>query len=174
MALAILAIPDAVALLVCAVAAVIDVRRYRVPNWLTASALGAGLVTNAALGWIALGPAGGGQQLLAALGGAALGLFGFGILGAIGAVGMGDVKLVAALGALIRWPLALPMLLYAVLAGGLLALAYALRRRRRGAVARNLTRLGAATQERGLHRMPFALGCASAIASRYLPALGLL
>jgi Flp pilus assembly protein protease CpaA len=70
------------------------------------------------------------------------------------------------------------MLLYAVLAGGLLALAYAARRRRLGAVARNLTRLGAATQERGLHRMPYALaialGCAWAIASRYLPALGLL
>jgi hypothetical protein len=45
-------------------------------------------------------------------------------------------------------------------------------------VARNLTRIGAATRDRELHRMPYALaialGCAWAIASRYLPALGLL
>lgn len=170
-----LVIPDAAALLACGVAATIDVRSYRVPNRLTLAAAAAGLAVNLALGAAAGAP---GAWLLASLGGAAVGLVAFGLLGALGAVGMGDVKLVAAVGALVRWPLVLPMLLYTALAGGVLALAIALRRRRLGQVARNLGRLGEVRAAAALHRMPYALaialGCAWAVASRYWPALRLL
>lgn len=166
------AIPDALALAVCALAAAIDLRSYRVPNWLTFTALPLGLALNAVLGWSAVG---GLDFLWAALAGAALGLIVFGILGAFRVVGMGDVKLVAAAGALIRWPLIVPMVLYAVLAGGIVALVVGWRRRRLGQVARNLSRLGEARATEALHRMPYALaiaiGCAWAVASRYLPAL---
>lgn len=169
------AIADAAALLVCGLAATIDARTYRVPNWLTLPAAAAGLALNLVLGAVAGAP---GTWLLAALGGAAAGLLTFGLLGAAGAVGMGDVKLIAAAGALVRWPLALPMLLYTALAGGVLALAIAVRRRRLGQVARNLGHLSDAGAAAALHRMPYALaialGCAWAVASRTLPALRLL
>ena len=90
---------------------------------------------NVAVGGYLGGPAGAGTGLLLALGGAAVGLAVFGTLAAGGLIGMGDVKLVAALGALVRWPLAVPFLLYAALAGGVIALAHALRRRRVTGVA---------------------------------------
>lgn len=149
-----LVIPDALALSACAAAAVIDARRYRIPNWLTAGALAIGLGLNAALGGL--------DGLLWALAGGGIGLVAFGLLGGLGLLGMGDVKLMAAVGALIRWPLIGPALLYTALAGGVVAIAIALHRGPRAAD----------------RRIPYGLailaGCAWAVASRYEPALGLL
>ena len=170
-------IPDAVALVVCAIAAAIDLRTRRIPNRLTFPAIGGGLALCAAIGLGVGGPLGGVWWLLSALGGATIGLVVFGVPAALGLVGMGDVKLAIALGALLRWPLALPLMLYVAIAGGALAIAYAVRRGRARTVARNVLQLGS-TSQAALHRMPYglaiAIGCAWAIASRHVPSLRLL
>lgn len=151
------AIADTAALVACAIAVATDLRARRIPNWLTVAAIGLGL---------GLGLAAGTGTLVAALAGAALGLVVFGLPAAFGLVGMGDVKLVIALGALLRWPLALPLVLYSALAGGAVALAYA--------IGHGIAR----TWHTQPHRMPYglalALGCVWAVASRYVDALRLL
>jgi prepilin peptidase CpaA len=172
-----IAIPDAVALVVCAIAAMTDLRRLRIPNRLTALGAACGLALNLTFGFVSGGPAGAVQWLVAAVQGAALGLVVFGLPAALDMVGMGDVKLIVAIGALIRWPLALPLALYVALAGGAIALVYACLRGRIGAVGRNMMSLGT-THRAALHRMPYglaiAIGCAWAVASRHIEALRLL
>lgn len=102
--------------------ALIDMQTRRVPNWLTAgiTALGIGL---AAAGW--------GRLTIA---GALVG-FGLGLLlmlpgHLVGATGAGDVKLFAAFGTLVGPQAILAAFLYTAIAGGLLAVVVALRRRR--------------------------------------------
>lgn len=165
------AIPDAIAIVVCALAVATDLRSRRIPNRLTVVAAACGVALNTAHGVVS---GTGLQCLVAALAGAALGLIVFGVPAALDLVGMGDVKLVAALGALVRWPLALPMVFYIALAGGLLALGYAVAQRRVGAVARNVI----GRKRTALHRMPYAaaiaIGCVWAVASRQIEVLRLL
>lgn len=153
-------IPDAIALVVCAIAALTDLRRLRIPNRLTFTAAGAAVVLDVLLGFSAAGMQGALHALLGSMLGAALGLIVFGLPAAIDVVGMGDVKLMIALGALVRWPLALPLALYVAVAGGGVSLAYML-------------------AGRGLaHRIPYglaiAIGCTWAVASRYVDALRLI
>lgn len=175
-----IAIPDAVALVVCAIAAMTDLRRLRIPNQLTALGAACGLALNLTFGFVSGGPAGAVPWLVAAVQGAALGLVVFGLPAALDMVGMGDVKLLVAIGALIRWPLALPLALYVALAGGALALVYACLRGRIGAVGRNMTSMMSpgTSYKAALHRMPYglaiAIGCAWAVASRHIEALRLL
>ena len=105
-------------------AALADVRSRRIPNWLTGSALLAGIVVNA---WLK-GPGG----LLFALLGV---LLGGGILlpfYAHKAVGAGDVKLAAALGALVGPQGVVTVLLYAAVVGGVISAVMLARRRRFG------------------------------------------
>ncbi|MBK6847031.1 MAG: prepilin peptidase [Proteobacteria bacterium] len=179
---------DSCCLLLCLVALVTDVRSYRIPNVLTLGGLALGLAFNAVAGAVQLGgPIGAVQGLVAALAGALLLGLVFGALGALGFVGMGDVKLLAAVGAWLRWPLALPALLYVSLAGGLVGLAWALAGGRLGAVLGNLAtvarRLLAVRPDRApeapqLHRLPYAVaifaGTAYAVATRYWAALRLI
>lgn len=117
-------------------AALIDLRTGRIPNPLTASVAAAGL------GLAALGLTG--QSIGGALGGAAVGfvllLPGF-ILGGTGA---GDVKLLAALGTWLGPVGALMAFLYTAIAGGLLATAHAMKRRRLTATLGRTARLMAA------------------------------
>lgn len=138
----------------CAIAAVHDLRTYQIPNWLCAAGVIVGLAVNAAFGHVVPSLVGGGVLLLAV-----------GPLGALRLLGMGDVKLLVAVGTLVRWPLALPVVLYMALAGGVLALALSLRRR---VVPRVVS--GAWTAPPPSHRMPYglaiALGVAWAVASR--------
>lgn len=99
-------------------AAVGDVRWRRIPRALTVSGLLAGLAFHAVSG-------GFGSSLLAACVGLATGFLFF----QLGAIGGGDVKLMAALGALLGfkpWLFAMEM---AVLAAGAIALLQVLRRR---------------------------------------------
>src|SRR5687767_12488312 len=111
---------EALCLAVCAAAAIIDQTTYRIPNWLTGSAAVAGVLLHAVAG--APGEAFAGAAI-AALSAVLLLAIG-GALGALGVVGMGDVKLIAAVGALIGARLALDATLYAMVAGGLIALAH--------------------------------------------------
>lgn len=171
-----LVVPDAVCLAMCGTAAVTDLRAYRIPNWLTASGAVAGLMANA--GIVALTPATASTVLLLSIVGGLTLLLVSGALGAAGLMGMGDVKLLAAAGLCVRWPGALALLLYTSLAGGVLAIAVAIRRKRLGQVARNLSQPAAMRAAQTPHRMPYGVaifaGAAWTVAARFAPGISLL
>jgi prepilin peptidase CpaA len=103
-------------------ATVIDIRTRRIPNVLTGSM--------AALG-IALAAAGmSGISVGASVAGMVAGLLLMLPGHALGATGAGDVKLMAAVGAVLGIPLIVNAFLFTAVAGGVLAIAVALRRRR--------------------------------------------
>ena len=161
-------VADVVSLVLCVACAAIDLRSYRIPNWLTFGGAAVGLALAAATGSLAVAQA--------ALLGLAIGLLALLPARAVGAVGMGDVKLLAAVGALVGFPLVLRVVVYTLLWGGLLALGLALIRVVLGAALRNV--LALSTRKAApvaLHRMPYGLaifaGTAHAVASRYLPGL---
>jgi len=118
------------------VATVVDIRSRRIPNELTAAMAGVG-VGLAASGFsgISLGASVAGMML-----GFVLMMPGYWL----GATGAGDVKLMAAVGALVGPALAVSAFLFTAIAGGLLAVAVALRRRRLGATLLGTGRLLAA------------------------------
>jgi prepilin peptidase CpaA len=104
-------------LAVLAVATFTDLRSRRIPNWLVLPFLLAGLVVSGALhGWAGIGHS---------LEGMALGGLLFGLLGWMGGMGMGDVKLVAAIGAWIGPAQLVTALVITVIAGGVMALCWA-------------------------------------------------
>jgi len=105
-------------------AGVCDVLWRRIPNWLTAPALLSGLVINVALG---PGRAPGGKQAAAGAGLAFLVYFGLYLLAGKGA---GDVKLMAAVGAIVGWKNWLAIFVFSSLLGGVIALALALAKNR--------------------------------------------
>jgi prepilin peptidase CpaA len=117
-----MSIVELVAALAASIAAVTDLRERRIPNWLTGGTVLVGLVANAAIG----GPLG----LLVALGGAALGLAVLLPFYALRGVGGGDVKLLAALGAVLGAHGLISVVVYGALVGGLISLAILARRRR--------------------------------------------
>ncbi|TAM56270.1 hypothetical protein EPN52_14225 [bacterium] len=103
----------AVAAVAVTVAVVTDVRSRRIPNWLTAGLTLAALVLTAFAGI---------HSLLVALATMSV-TFVLGTLAfACGWLGGGDVKLIAALGAVLGWPDTAALLLYTAIGGGLLAL----------------------------------------------------
>ena len=105
----------------CAVASITDVMTRRVPNWLTGLLAVAALVFNAMHGIVpALISIG---VMIAVL---LLGSLAF----AQGWIGGGDVKLAAAAAGALSYPDCVPFLLYTILGGGVLAIAYALLRGR--------------------------------------------
>ena len=118
--------------LLLAIAAAIDVRTMRIPNWLTLSGAGIGL----ALSWI--GEAHPGSALLLAAGGMLAGLalmLPFWLLRVMGA---GDVKLMAMVGAFVGLQQVVPTVLSVFVAGGLVAVSFALYRRMFRRVAANV------------------------------------
>jgi prepilin peptidase CpaA len=105
-------------LIVVAVATFTDLRSRRIPNWLVFPFLLAGIVVSAALhGWSGVGHS---------LEGIALGGLLFGILCWMGGMGMGDVKLCAAIGAWIGPAQLLTALVITGIVGGIMALGWAL------------------------------------------------
>lgn len=100
-------------------AVVTDVRTRRIPNWLTGAIGAAGF--GIACGGGAVTPA---QAALGMLAGLLLMMPGH----VIGATGAGDVKLMAAIGAVVGPGLILRAFLYTAVAGGVFALAVAARR----------------------------------------------
>jgi prepilin peptidase CpaA len=107
-----------VALAVGLVACVTDVRTRRIPNALTFGAAGVAVLGNAAFG--------GFGGLVASIGGWLLGVALFLPFFALGGMGAGDVKLLAALGAWLGPRDTFWVAIYASMAGGVMALAVAL------------------------------------------------
>jgi prepilin peptidase CpaA len=99
-------------------AAVIDLRERRIPNWLTLGATAAGLAFHL---WTS-----GLSGLLFSAGGWVTGVAIFFLPFALGGLGAGDVKLVAALGAWLGWQDTVWLGLYTGAAGGLLAIVVSL------------------------------------------------
>jgi len=102
---------------VVTIATITDLRRRRIPNWLVIPYMAIGLL----LSGIRLGLHG----LVHSLGGIALGLAVFGVLAIKGGMGMGDVKLCAAIGAWIWAQQLFVALIFTAIAGGILALVWA-------------------------------------------------
>jgi prepilin peptidase CpaA len=116
-------------------AAAIDVRKHRIPNWLTLSGLAFGL------GYSAFVPFTMRHGLLFSLGGAAIG---FGILfpmWLLRILGAGDVKLMAMTGALLGAQAIWLALAGSLIAGGLCAVLVALYRGKLGAMLSNAGRI---------------------------------
>ena len=112
-------VPVLVLTLGLAAAVVTDVRTRRIPNWLTGSIAGAGF--GLAFGGGVVTP---GQAALGMLTGLLLMMPGH----LIGATGAGDVKLMAAVGAVVGPDLVFRSFLYSAVAGGVFALAVAMHR----------------------------------------------
>ena len=110
--------PGAIVLAIASIAVVFDVRTCRIPNWLTFGAAAAAFVYSAwQAGFPGVGIAAAGWLAAAAL------FFPFFALGGMGA---GDVKLLAALGAWLGPAESVWLAIYAAAAGGVLALGVAL------------------------------------------------
>ena len=106
-------------LAVLVVAVVTDLRSRRIPNWLVLPFLVAGvLVRGWQHGWSGVGHS---------LEGMGLGALLFGVLYLMGGMGAGDVKLCAAIGAWIGPMQLIVALVFTGFAGGLMALAWAIR-----------------------------------------------
>jgi len=121
-----------------ALAAFIDVRTYRIPNWLTAGGAAAGLALGAAIQWQVLGPAWAVNGLLWSLGGLAAGLVLMLPMYALRVMGAGDVKLMAMAGAFLGLGQIVQAVLCVFVAGGVLAVGYALWRRALGRMTVNV------------------------------------
>lgn len=104
-------------LIVLAIATFTDLRSRRIPNWLVLPFMLAGIFVSGWLrGWSGIGQS---------LSGLALGALLFGILFLLGGMGMGDVKLCAAIGAWIGPMQLLFALVVTGMAGGIMALCWA-------------------------------------------------
>lgn len=105
--------------LLCA-AAIIDIRTYRLPNWLTVGG------TLLGIAWSLLP---GGTDLTHSLLGAVTGLVALIPFYALRIMGAGDVKLMAAVGAFLGVPELFPAMIFTFIAGGLMAVGFAAWRR---------------------------------------------
>jgi prepilin peptidase CpaA len=121
-----------------AAAIVIDVRTRRIPNWLTGSIAAAGFGLAAAGGHVTIA-----QAVIGMFVGLALMMPGH----LIGATGAGDVKLMAAVGAVVGGSAIVRVFLFSAIAGGFLAVAVALHRRRLAQTVFGATQLVASPSE---------------------------
>jgi|SRR5579859_1903668 len=103
---------------VLAVATVTDMRSRRIPNWLTLPFLAAGFLVSA---WVS-----GWHGVVQSLAGFALATVIYGFLNLMGGMGMGDVKLCAAIGVWIGPSQTLVALVLTAMAGGLMAFGWAI------------------------------------------------
>jgi prepilin peptidase CpaA len=173
-------VPELLCVLLCLAGTWTDLRSRLIPNRLTISGVVLGIGLHLALG---LTSGAGVGAAMAAAGAALAALCVFGVLGLMGLFGMGDAKLMAAVGACLGWPTIGPAAVYVMLSGGVVALAHAVGRGRLGAVLGNIVAGRARPGGEGLdaphlHRMPYAvailLGATWAIAARHWPRLALL
>jgi prepilin peptidase CpaA len=164
-----MSIAEGCAVVTVMAACVTDVSTSRIPNVLTFAAASLALVFHAiAPGGLGLNHAGLGLMV---------GLAVFFPLFALGAMGAGDVKLMAAIGAWIGWLPIVWVALYGSLAGGVLALAIAFRKRYLFTALHNIKMLGYFWWVEGVKplpaltlesthslRMPYAVAIAAGLA----------
>lgn len=132
--------------IVLAVATYTDLRSRRIPNWLVGPFLVSGIVVSAcAHGWHGIG------QSLAGLG---IGALLFGILGLMGGMGMGDVKLCAAIGAWIGPSQLIVAIVLTGMVGGVMALCWAVAGGFLGDLLSNTGDLLLSFKDRGLRPHP--------------------
>ena len=113
-----------------AAAFITDIKSMRIPNWITVSGLLAGLLAQALMnGW---------DGLLKAGVGAAAGFTVLLFMHLIGAVGAGDVKLFAGIGAWTGMLFTLQVVMYSVLFGALIGWLIVLKRRETGRRTRKI------------------------------------
>lgn len=113
-----------------AAAFVTDILSMRIPNWLTLSGLLAGLLTQGLInGW---------HGLWFASGGAAVGFALLLLMHFIGAVGAGDVKLFAGIGAWTGVQFTMQVVMYSVLFGAVIGWLIVLKRRETGSRLRKI------------------------------------
>jgi prepilin peptidase CpaA len=112
-------IPLAIALLLLAIAVVFDVKSHRIPNWLVFSGALIGLAYHAFSSH--------GMGAIASIQGLAVGLAAFMPLYLLRAMGAGDVKLMAMVGAYLGPMSTFGAVITVFIAGGVLALAAAIR-----------------------------------------------
>lgn len=132
--------------IVLAVAVFTDLRSRRIPNWLVFPFLLAGVAVS---GWLG-GWHGVGQSLLGLL----LGLLCFGAIAFLGGMGMGDVKLCAAIGAWIGPAQLLIALVVTGIAGGVIAIVWAAAGGFLGELFRGTGDLVFGVRQRGLRAHP--------------------
>ena len=143
-------------------AAVIDVWSRRIPNWVTFGTLLAGVLINA---WLH-----GFGGAINSLGGAALGLGMLLPFYAMRAIGAGDVKLLAAVGALVGPQALVSVAIYGALVGGAMSVFILVRR---GLLTRTLgDMLNGTLPRRSGAKAPYGLAIASGVyLSLMLPAV---
>jgi prepilin peptidase CpaA len=153
-------------LIVVAVATFTDLRSRRIPNWLVLPFLAAGL---AVAGWTH-----GWHGILVSLAGLGVGALLFGILCFMGGMGMGDVKLCAAIGAWIGPSQMLTALVMTGIAGGLIALCWAAAGGFMGELFRGTGDLIFGLKKRGLRAHPeLVLGNPLTRKMPYAPAIAI-
>jgi len=108
-------------LAVCAVAALWDFRTGLIPNWLTLSAAAAGIVGHWAYGSLSIDARAGLQEALISAAGLVLCALSPGALYLKGAMGGGDLKLFAAIGALCQPLIGIEVQLYALIIAAIFA-----------------------------------------------------
>jgi prepilin peptidase CpaA len=132
--------------IVLAVATFTDLRSRRIPNWLVLPFMAAGIVVSGLLhGWHGIGQS---------LSGLALGGLLLGILCFLGGMGMGDMKLCAAVGAWIGPSQLIVALVVTAMAGGIMALCWAAAGGFLGDLFRNTGDLVVGFKDRGLRPHP--------------------
>lgn len=114
---------QAVALIAAAVCAITDLRTRHIYDVVTLPALALGLALHLPLGW---------DGVKASLLGALVAGGPFAVAFVFGWMADGDLKLMAALGALLGWPLAVGLLLCVSVAGGVQGVAWLVAARARG------------------------------------------
>jgi prepilin peptidase CpaA len=153
-------------LIVLAVASFTDMRSRRIPNWLVLPFMVAGIAVSGWLhGWNGIGQSVGGLALAAAV---------LGVFSRMGGMGMGDVKLYAAIGAWIGPSQLLLAMVITGLAGGLMALGWAVYGGFLGDLLRGSGHLIFSLRKRGLRPHP-ELVLANPLARKmpYAPAIAI-
>ena len=152
--------------LVMAAATYTDLRYRRIPNWLVFPFLLAGFITS---GWV-----GGWHGLQRSLLGFGLGLLIYGLLCALGGMGMGDVKLCAAVGSWVGPNQLFLALVLTGMVGGVMVFVWAVKDRFLGELFTNTGQVLAHWGKRGLAPDP-ELSLANPLARKmpYAPAIAI-
>ena len=133
-------------LIVLAVASFTDLRSRRIPNWLVLPFMVAGIAISGLLhGWHGIGQSAEGLAVAAMV---------LGALAWMGGMGMGDVKLYAAIGAWIGPSQLMVAMVITGLAGGLMAVGWAVRGGFMGDLLRSSSNLIFGSTRRGLRPQP--------------------